>query len=592
MTERTLTHSSIRTWERLIATITPTDLTDPPMVRTFTPQQVGIDWTWRHTAFSISGRGQVGAINDYDKHFSYDYDAKGNLQHVYGELSGTQALVRFHESNKTIAPPPPKQSVDINSLLLASSTVDFHGNVIEVATPNARCTQYAYDTPYAQLRPTTTIYTTTCNDSANALETAIHYRREFNTADLIMEPTGAIAVARYDDRGRPQDISQPDPANIGNTILDVIVDHNDQPQGSYHWTHVLAPGRETYLYFDAADTLAFTLNRADPTAGDQAPWILSGNVVIDTEQSSVAFQPSNYFGSPTGISSTLATTSPSSSRITVDEYGRPVGTYALDGTLLAAMAYHALATDRKSEAGNVSTIERNGHGLISTAHQHVGGDDLQLRYRYGSTGEAIQIQQTHTASADSLTRWIQYDSLGRRVANIEPNTGDASNYWRYAYDDDGEVVGTSDARGCGENLFYDGAGRLRAGDLSPCLDSQSDYTPPDTQLINGTEAAYLYDANGRLSAVFDRGAADALSYDGRDRTIQTRRLVARPGPTANQLTDRYEHHVSQIEGVFDDANRLATASTGADVPELLGNNASSTYTLALQSERGRLINYE
>lgn len=50
----------------------------------------------------------------------------------------------------------------------------------------------------------------------------------------------------------------------------------------------------------------------------------------------------------------------------------------------------------------------------------------------------------------------------------------------------GNLVGTADARGCAENLEYDGLGRVTGEDYSPCEPGQPVYTP-------ALEATYTYD---------------------------------------------------------------------------------------------------
>jgi YD repeat-containing protein len=85
------------------------------------------------------------------------------------------------------------------------------------------------------------------------------------------------------------------------------------------------------------------------------------------------------------------------------------------------------------------------------------------------TGEPLRLPQRRSGSTD-VVRWMRYDSLGRRVLNVEPNSSvnftsdvnaDPSSFkaWRYAYNDAGDLVGTSDARGCRANYFYTTHGR-------------------------------------------------------------------------------------------------------------------------------------
>jgi YD repeat-containing protein len=161
---------------------------------------------------------------------------------------------------------------------------------------------------------------------------------------------------------------------------------------------------------------------------------------------------------------------------------------------------------------------------------------------------------------------MQYDSHGRMVVNVEPNTTD--NYvtfntvdlrtttgttkpWRYAYNALGELLGTSDARGCGQNFHYDQVGRLLAEEYSPCQEHHTDYTAignlstPDT--ATGAEVYYLYDQQtasaampascnssylkGRTVAVFDKASATKSIYDARGRVTQSCLRVADPAAT-------------------------------------------------------------
>src|SRR5262249_13167674 len=163
------------------------------------------------------------------------------------------------------------------------------------------------------------------------------------------------------------------------------------------------------------------------------------------------------------------------------------------------------------------------------------------------------ITRSHTADSNKYVRTMKYDSLGRLVENDEPNTSqhgvqgipNGAAIWRYAYDDAGDLVATVDARGCGKNLFYDGAGRLVAEDFSPCLKSHADYTPADPNTGEQTEAFYRYDApetatptrffRGHLTSISDRAARTTFAYDGRGMVANTERQLAKPGVPADRL---------------------------------------------------------
>jgi RHS repeat-associated protein len=121
---------------------------------------------------------------------------------------------------------------------------------------------------------------------------------------------------------------------------------------------------------------------------------------------------------------------------------------------------------------------------------------------------------------------------------------------------------------------------------------------------DNTEAFYLYDSitgdpdltsipnftidgtltKGRLVAVSDRGAKTVTRYDGRGRVTGTARRLAKPGIPADVLANRYTAGSSAPFGwftqtvQFDGADRLVSASTGADVPELAPTGASNVIT--------------
>src|SRR5690606_6805374 len=111
---------------------------------------------------------------------------------------------------------------------------------------------------------------------------------------------------------------------------------------------------------------------------------------------------------------------------------------------------------------------------------------------------------------EPVVRWMRYDTLGRMVLNAEPNVTEGfvgpdgvldpastepanMRAWRYLYNDAGDLIGTSDARGCGQNFFYDGAGRVTGEDYAPCEAHHAAYTNPSSGGAAALEVVYVYD---------------------------------------------------------------------------------------------------
>ena len=172
-------------------------------------------------------------------------------------------------------------------------------------------------------------------------------------------------------------------------------------------------------------------------------------------------------------------------------------------------------------------------------------------------------------------------SLGRLVFNAEPNTnGRGAGGWTYAYNDNGELVATSDARGCGENILHDEVGRTVAEDYSPCTVTQSKYSSPSIDVSgrltgDGTEVFNVYDpSTGRLMDTYDRAQHTRYSYDPRGRVSSLARWLATP-TGGSSITTRYAPHAFVKTYTYLASNRPSIETTGAEVPELLAASGSS-----------------
>jgi RHS repeat-associated protein len=605
-------------------------------------------WMWRTVESYV-----VGSVNSGQrKHLFFTYDGGGNPTRTSAELIGTLPLDRFHEdSTKQVAPTLPSASQDTTAgqpLLMIARTYDPFGFPVHEAAPNGRCRSVTPDASFHELPvletvsvgPLSTLGSDGCGSTG--LSTVAVYDRGLGVVTSVTDLHGELTTASYDGFGRISTLTKPDPANVGSV--------SGAPSLQFHYALPSNPAQAPFSVvstdiLDGPDTNAasfrtviavvdglgrtiLSAEQADMSAGDVAPWIIDGVTEYD-RKGAVArvFQPS--FANVMPPSPPLTPQSAYSQK-RYDAFGRVVQTYGIDGAISLRSVYHTMSVDLWDAAdlqpggqhqGTFATSVRDGHGrtTVTTERVHNGSaiEAHDTRTTYLPTGEPVVSARVRVGAADPpVVRWLRYDSLGRMVLNVEPNTTKGFNAdpstdpasmkaWRYAYDVNGDLVGTSDARGCGANYHYDAGGRVVAEDFSPCLSSQQDYSTPDLGTGDGTEASYQYDALpaalsniagfpidqslllGRLVAISDRGSQTVTRYDGRGRTTGVARFIAVPGVPSDALAARYAPHPYVRAVDYDGADRPVNASTGADVAPLVDTNQPSVVTTRY-SQRGTI----
>jgi RHS repeat-associated protein len=564
-------------------------------------------WFYRPTQVQTGYAAPVGtsyALTGTYREVDYTYNQYGLVTGMTAPLSGTLPLSRSGGG----APAPANASVNSSAVQLATYTYETtFWNVTQVQGPDGRCTGYTYDSAYDELPVTIAAYADGCGRAA--LTTTLSYDRGLGLVTMSVDPTLAQTTRQYDPLGRLTEI---DPPSAISTLL-------SDPAGAekIDWSlypaavHITTPARESYVDFDAFGRQRARFDSSE-TSGT---WIVSGVMQLyPSGRVQKAYQPFLTTLSPSDVG--IGPTSASSS-FTYDALGRVKTSTGPDGVATGGFVYHPLSTvvtdgDQLPGGGRVgssSTLQYDGHGRTVSSIQTLANgpvDTITTAMTYLATGEVTTITKTHTANASSYSRTMTYDSLGRLVENQEPNTSfhdvigvgsKAKVYngaWLYAYDDAGDLVGTSDARGCGENRTYDNLGRLTSEDYSPCAGGQAGYSAPSGS--TGYEAWYVYDVSedsagtpepGKLTAVYDRAQHTQISYDARGRPIAVRKQLAPPGLTSavpGSTTAYTPHWFEQDVTLYDEANRVVTRTTGAD-PAVFGLSAS-TYLTSNYTARG------
>ena len=624
---------------------TTTEASRPPGDRT--------GWLWRTTRSVVTG----------DQYFLGElretltaYNPQGSPVSVTSVLKHTLPLDRFHAGGGATAPSPADASSDGNIVWL--SGYDQFGNLVREEGPNGRCRDVAYDSGYQQLPTTEAVYTGG-GCTLGALSTTATYDRGFelvvNVTDMQSQPT----AIRYDHFGRLSELTRPDPLAAGqlSPLPSLKVQYFLPPDlsqpGSPAFHSIIRTETQdgdslsaneylnSYAYIDGFGRTVVTLGEADTAAGDDGKWIASARVTFDKKGAAERKYLEHFFnGSPMAFNFQSATVVPFGTQ-SYDAFGRQRSTTDLDGTITLFSRYGALSTDKWDaedinagpHSGTFASASKDGHGRVTkTVERFKEGNTLRERETlttYLPTNEPLSIVRRLGGTSQTVARWMRYDSLGRLLLGVEPNTSVGFNAshttnptslkaWRYTYNHAGDLVGTSDARGCGSNFGYDGAGRLLVEDYSPCQTDHAAYSAPNLAGGNGVEVAYLYDAapasflgvarpanyqlnsanflKGRLVATLSRGAADWTAFDGRGRAVQGLRQIKKPGAAHPAMAQRFAPRVYEAKTVFDAADREISNTTGARHADLQGTldslSGNTSAVTTFYSRRGTVKSVE
>ncbi len=573
-------------------------------------------WMWR-TVESYTYGSTHPTLRE---HTTSTYDLHGDLVETHAILEGSLALHRHHEDASASTAPSPATASHDGDVFVASTAYDAFGNPTLQRAPLGRCRQLSYDSAYAELPSMEMTYAGPVLSGATCgsvpLTASGTYDRGLKLLRHIVDLHGEVTDVTYDGFGRFVSLTRPDPAHIGlagsrpSVTVDYDLASKARPYSIIHTR--LQDGlsvdddvyRDTYSYVDGFGRTMVLLDQGDPSGGG-GDWVVSGLTDYDAKGAMRrAFRAWFWSGDPRAFPvGSPAPTRYGSKRY--DAFGRDLQSFNLDGTITVANVYHALSTDTWDAAdlspgphyGTPPSVTTDGHGrtTIETERIQDGAalEARETRSTYLPTGEVETVTRVRVGKSDPpVVRWMRYDSLGRMVLNVEPDTSlgftalpasaDLATLeaWRYAYDDNGELVGTSDARGCGTNYVYDAAGRLVLEDYSPCQKSHAKYSAIP-------EASYHYDTAdidvgktalascssslllGRLVSISDRAQKTITCYDGRGRQSAVARAIAQPDSPGS-----YTHWYSQ-KAVFDSADRIVEEETGNELPSLMGGDGRS-----------------
>jgi RHS repeat-associated protein len=592
-------------------------------------------WLWRTVESYVTGSLHPvpgGTELAKRQHQFIDYNAQGDPVATSAVLEGTVPLLRSHATTGAATAPTPSDASQDGTIAVSAQAYNNLGNLIQETGANGRCRELSYDGTYQQLPTLETIYTGgTCGVGA-LTTTALAYDRGLGLVTIVVDMQGGYTKIDYDQFGRLVELTKPHPKEPGqlsalpsvkiayylppdlgtsakhSIIYTQVQDSADHDQEGY---------LESYQYVDGMGRAFVTLSEADPTNGNDGGSYIASDIIDHDSKGAVRRKYLPFFTNASPLAFPFGTQpTVGYGRQRYDAFGRQLQTFDLDGTITLQSTYHALSTDLADASdlypgphqGTHASERKDGHGrtLVVSERLKEGGAILerQVLTQYLPSGEpeVITRHRVGASSDQDVVRWMRYDTLGRMVLNVEPNTSpdftkdhhasaDTLRAWRYAYNNAGDLLATSDARGCGINFHYDGAGRLLAEDYSPCDATHAAYTAPNLTTKDGFEVVYQYGDrpqdqpvgitppegynlaspfnNARLIAVHDRAATTWTTFDGRGRAIRSDARVAKPDPIA-AFADRYAPRWYTQQAKFDASDREIAATTGATRAELQG----------------------
>jgi RHS repeat-associated protein len=567
-------------------------------------------WNWKPTYSSTSYADSSGNPLGQTRALTLGYwPTTGLLNTISSVLTGTQKL-----SLASNVSAPPDQSVEGATITLTTLSYNQWGDLTQIARPGGQCTGIDYDPAFQQL-PADSYQYTGPNCGGTPLQTTFRYDRGFEQVTATVSPSGALSMSSLDAFGRVTATYQNDPSALqtpsasATTIVDYSRFDTAGPVRLVKTQTLVGNNayRTDYGYYDGFGRHLLSVGQTEVAA----QWTVSGLSQLDAATGRAVVTCSPFFVNNLADGSTFnvqaAATCPAKSMV-YDGFGR-VTKVTDEAGRVTQITYSPATLSQKVQnakqlaSGASTVVVSDGHGRVVQRVDNLKtpADIIATTYSYLATGELQAIVKTHTAGTDSYSRSMSYDTLGRRVSTYEPNGSETTvftrptfhetiNEWRYAYNDAGQLVGTSDARNCGEILQYDPLGRLLGEDYAPCTSQQPTYTPANWSTGAGLETRFVYDTpevtgqlailyKGKLAASYDRASHTQVAVvDARGRTKAVNRQVAAPIGSTSQYTPHYFTRSL----AYDDANHIIGATTGAEVGEL----AAEAWVLTNYNVRG------
>ncbi|MFT3925550.1 MAG: SpvB/TcaC N-terminal domain-containing protein [Myxococcales bacterium] len=592
--------------ERIASVTAPTRLYDDACSNT--------GWLWRTAESYVADSAGVA----YGR-TQFDYTSCGD-QKMAGKIATLPSVGAFEFAATTEA----LGFAQTTDNELGSATYDSWGQPLQACGgglladqtnfPCLRLSQLGYDEAYQDLVASESIATDATGGTPHFLTTTAAWDRGLGVLVATEDANGYLSQVSYDGLGRLTSLVVPSVRDCAGTRVpstlieyDVTTVPSARPLSRVSTTTLLSCGSYgdpasqlvNHSYVDGLGRARATLSEGETDAdawedGRPHSFILSGRQIFTKRgQPRLAYQSEYFDGSADDFQAAIARPNTPYTRAMFDAFGRPTLSINEDNTY-SSISYHALSRDLCDEVdngfsadgnqdfrGSCTTERSDGHGrVIDQQLRQVTSGGTHENHRlfsfYRPDGAVTRVVRMMTPDnmlrpeggifGSYVERRFHYDSLGRRVASEDPDTDNraesslARRTWRYLYNRAGDLVAVRDPRGCGQNFYYDLAGRLVGEAYASCSEAQSaELASSDvpagsvslglTSSVTKVHARYHFDAYpswagsllpsdaagvlGKLTASEDRAQRSAVAYDQRGNTVWSAKQLAVIAPPAN-----------------------------------------------------------
>ena len=247
-------------------------------------------------------------------------------------------------------------------------------------------------------------------------------------------------------------------------------------------------------------------------------------------------------------------------------------------------------TGEKDYLGNDSTITYSGRSngsLIRTATHSLGGGEYTEVNRWGWA----TLQKVRNLNNQWVSTQIQYDAIGRTIAESKPYMGGAASLWtRHYFDEYGRLISTTMPSGRTLNISYQGL-TVTASDGIQTTITTKDVLGNITELQDpGGTVQYTYYANGVMKTADYGGHKVSVEIDAWGRKSK---LI---DPSAGTYTYNYSIFGDLLQetspkGVttfsYDTYGKILTKTIKGDLTDMRSNYQYDSNTQLLRSITAR-----